>query len=315
MLTVTDLFAGAGGSSEGLTQAGMKVVIAANHWQTAIDTHSANHTGTEHRIANLAETDWTTFPTTDVLWASPSCVWHSRSGGRKAEPEDLERARASAGAIDRATAFAVIEATEVHRYPVVLVENVAEFRGWVLHEQWLAMMGVLGYVYQELMLNAADFGAAQSRTRLFYAFTRAPMALLPPALSAAPASTILEDLPMRRMERPMYITPQVDQITAHGVPHLVMMRRNAKPKRADRHPLATITASGVHHYLAERTTSGDWYRRLTNRELARGQGFPDTYEFTGSRADVTRQIGNAVPVQVARWFGDEVTAHLSEVAA
>lgn len=82
MTTATDLFAGSGGSTEGLTRAGIRVVIAANHWDVALGSHQDNHPDTEHRIANLSEMDWRTFPTTDLLWASPSCVWHARAGGR-----------------------------------------------------------------------------------------------------------------------------------------------------------------------------------------------------------------------------------------
>lgn len=40
-------------------------------------------------------------------------------------------------------------------------------------------------------------------------------------------------------------------------------------------------------------------RMLTTLELARGQGFPDTYEFTGTKRSKTRQIGNAVPVNLS----------------
>ena len=99
MVTATDLFAGGGGSPTGLTRAGFQVVAAANHWPVAIATHQANHPDTEHHTANLSETDFRRFPTTDLLWASPSCVWHARAGGRKRPPVDIERARA-AGATD-----------------------------------------------------------------------------------------------------------------------------------------------------------------------------------------------------------------------
>ncbi|MDO5500460.1 MAG: DNA cytosine methyltransferase, partial [Propionibacteriaceae bacterium] len=266
------------------------------------------------RVADLSETDWTTFPTTDLLWASPSCVWHARSGGRKAAPESVELARETAGAIDRATAFAVVAAAEVHRYPVVIVENVPEFRAWVLYPQWLAMMGALGYRHREMVVNAADLGTPQSRVRLFVVFTRDEFTAAVPTLPTVPAATILDDLPYKRMDRPMYITPQVEQVTELGVPHLVMMRRNAKPRRADRHPVATVTSGGVHHYLAERTASGNWYRRFTPRELARAQGFPDDYVLTGTAAEQVRQIGNAVPVQVARWLGEQVATRTAVAA-
>ncbi|KAG8741419.1 hypothetical protein FRC12_015680 [Ceratobasidium sp. 428] len=42
------------------------------------------------------------------------------------------------------------------------------------------------------------------------------------------------------------------------------------------------------------------------RELARGQGFPDDFVFSGSVDEVNRQIGNAVAVQVSRAIGKEI---------
>jgi hypothetical protein len=43
MITLTDLFCGAGGSSTGATQVpGVEVLLAANHWPLAVETHNAN---------------------------------------------------------------------------------------------------------------------------------------------------------------------------------------------------------------------------------------------------------------------------------
>lgn len=45
-LTVTDLFAGFGGASSGMVNVpGVEVVMAANHWQLAVDVHNSNHGG------------------------------------------------------------------------------------------------------------------------------------------------------------------------------------------------------------------------------------------------------------------------------
>lgn len=223
--------------------------------------------------------------------------------------------RADAGAIDRATAFAVIEAAEVHKYPVVFVENVPEFRDWTLYRWWLSGLAELGYKTTEMVLDAADFGHAQHRRRLFIAATRGPRLNLDlPARPAVPAADILDADPGRPVTRRLYVSGQIDQITDGGR-HLVTYRRNARPRAADRYPLATITAGGNHHGVAQIIDGQPWHRMLSNRECARAQGFPDTYQFLGNRAEVKRQIGNAVPVHIAQWLGAVAATALTEVAA
>lgn len=310
-LSATDLFAGAGGSSAGLEQAGYQVLAAANHWPTAVATHSANHPETVHHTANLSETDFRIFPSTDVLWASPSCVWHARAGGRKKPPAEQERLMEDAGAIDRATAFAVIAAAEVHQYPAVIVENVPEFTRWSLFPWWLDGMRALGYGVQETVIDAAAVGEAQSRKRWFGVFTQGQAVDLSlPSVAPRHADQILDADPGRLVTRELYVSGQIAEITETDVPHLVTYRRNARARRADQHPLATVTAGGNHHGVATLTTDGPRFRMLTARERARAQGFPDTYQFTGKQADVVKQIGNAVPVRVARFLGERVASSL-----
>jgi DNA (cytosine-5)-methyltransferase 1 len=62
-------------------------------------------------------------------------------------------------------------------------------------------------------------------------------------------------------------------------------------------PAYTVTGSGgggthIYHW--------DEPRALTNRERARLQTFPDTYEFIGSKESVRKQIGMAVPCRGAK---------------
>lgn len=56
-------------------------------------------------------------------------------------------------------------------------------------------------------------------------------------------------------------------------------------------------------------------RYYTVREAARVQGFPDGYEFSGSWGEGLRQIGNAVPVELARVIASSVAIALHEDAA
>lgn len=75
MITVTDIFAGAGGSSTGIGLVdGVHVSLAANHWRLAVAVHAENHQTTEHACVDLHLEDPRNFPRTDVLWASPECT-------------------------------------------------------------------------------------------------------------------------------------------------------------------------------------------------------------------------------------------------
>jgi DNA (cytosine-5)-methyltransferase 1 len=186
-LSFTDIFCGAGGSSIGLAAAGYELRLAANHWQRAIETHAANFPDAEHVCADINNYDMRRLPSTDVLWASPICTEISPAGGRRRRPkvagqlEMLEEyGHLDRAAFDRtrATAQDVIRATEVHRYPVVLCENVPEFAEWELFGWWLDGMRILGYQHQIVCVSSAHIGspanpwAPQWRDRLYIVFTR-----------------------------------------------------------------------------------------------------------------------------------------------
>lgn len=55
-------------------------------------------------------------------------------------------------------------------------------------------------------------------------------------------------------------------------------------------------------------------RPLTIREYARIQTFPDSWEFSGSMTNIYKQIGNAVPVNLAYAVGRKLIAYLNEIA-
>lgn len=174
-ITATDLFCGAGGSTSGLKSAGVRVVMAANHWRRAIETHSANHPDTEHDCADLRAVHPSAYQSTDILTASPECTNHSLAKGRARKnihQLDLwgENRVDPAEERSRATMREVVEFAEFHRYKVIIVENVVEIAYWQHYDAWIEAMTNLGYDHRPLYLNAQFFGVPQSRDRVYVVF-------------------------------------------------------------------------------------------------------------------------------------------------
>lgn len=182
-ITYVDDFCGAGGSSQGLAEAGLQLVQAANHFAKAIETHAANFPDADHLETDLLLYDMRRRPRPDVYWASPECTWHSPAGGRKRRrhPElDLfdDYVPNAAGERSRLTMMQVVAFAEAKRPKVVLVENVVEVAGWELFEVWLEAMKALGYDHQILSVSAAHVWSAfnapapQWRDRVYFVFYR-----------------------------------------------------------------------------------------------------------------------------------------------
>lgn len=190
--TYTDLFCGAGGSSIGLTEAGLRLVLAANHWRRAIETHGLNFPWAEHLCEDLDRYDMRNLPATDVLWASPICTEASPAGARTGKPKRRPKGQLDLleqdGHVEqagfertRATFYDVMRAAEVHRYKAVIIENVPEVATkWEMFDWWIVgMTDVLGYNVQYVSVSSSHVGdgernpkAPQWRHRLYLLFTR-----------------------------------------------------------------------------------------------------------------------------------------------
>jgi len=173
-----DLFCGAGGTSTGLARACTELslgldLLAINHWDVAIQTHSRNHPTARHLCADLD----TISPRVasrgrlSLLIASPECTHHSRARGGRPVNDQL-----------RASAWHVLRWAEAVRIDSILIENVREFREWgpigsngrplksrkgETYKAFLSALGSLGYRVEDRVLNAADYGDPTTRERLF----------------------------------------------------------------------------------------------------------------------------------------------------
>ncbi len=269
--------------------AGAKVAYAINHWPVAIASHSANHPGVRHFCARIDHVDIRQMRDVTLLLASPECTSHSLARGNR-EPDEQSRA----------TAFEVLRFADLVRPPFLVVENVVEFTRWALYPIWRAGLETLGYHLREEVLNAADFGAPTTRTRLFVVGAQGmdPPKVEPPTnvrrvsarevidIEAWPFTPVAEKAPRTR-ERVAAIRRKVGD-----KPFLLTYYGSGGYQTLDR-PLRTVTARD-RFALVVPGPRGPQMRMLQPPELARGMGFPDSYVLEGSRQDKVRQLGNAV---------------------
>ena len=287
-----DLFAGAGGFSTGATMAGVQVVWAANHWPVAVRVHANNHPDTIHLCQDLQQADWTQVPGHDILMASPACQGHSRARGKERAHHDAQRA----------TAWAVVSASECHRPAVVIVENVPEYTRWVLFPAWCAAMNALGYTMSPMILDAADHGVAQHRRRLFIVGTRSkhPIELALPRREHVGSAQIIDFDAGRwtKVDKPGRALATLSRIqsgrSAHGARFVTAYYGNESGGRSLNRPIGTITTRDRWAVI-----DGDRMRMLSVDECRKAMGFPSSYQLPSRAKDAMHMLGNAVVPVVA----------------
>ena len=285
-----DLFAGAGGFSTGATMAGVQVVWAANHWPAAVQVHANNHPTTQHVCQDLQQADWSQVPGHDLLLASPACQGHSRARGKERLHHDAMRS----------TAWAVVDAAEVHKPAAFVVENVSEFAKWVLYPAWCSAMGALGYALSPMILDAADHGVAQHRRRLFIIGTRSkhPIQLDLPRRAHLGSAQIIDFDAGRWSTVDGHVPATISRITegrkAHGQRFLTAYYGNESGGRSIDRPVGTITTRDRWAVI-----DGDRMRMLSVDECRKAMGFPAGYQLPSRSKDAVHMLGNAVVPRVA----------------
>lgn len=186
-LRLNDWFCGAGGATQGAHVVdGVTPVLAANHDQLAIATHSTNFPDVEHFRGDIRDLDVSGHPYAEIFWASPECTnWSQAKGapvdfdtqpGLFGDPEiaeDVQRSRALMQDVVR-----YLEGMDLRQQPVLagVVENVVDIRKWEHWHVWLGRIERLGYRTRLIALNSMHAQSArtprapQSRDRLYLAY-------------------------------------------------------------------------------------------------------------------------------------------------
>jgi DNA (cytosine-5)-methyltransferase 1 len=328
-----DSFAGGGGASTGIEAAlGRPVDYAINHDKAAITMHRANHPRTVH----LQEDVWSVEPR-DVVgrgriglaWFSPDCTHHSRAKGGKPRSN---RARGLAW-----VAVKWAKLPERQRPVHIGLENVSEFEDWgpldksgwpisskrgVTFRRFVGCLRSRGYTVDWRVLDAAQYGAPTHRRRLFLWATLNGRVNWPEPTHGwserdlfgsrlKPFRTAAQcldwSLPLDGLVRSRRIRQYIDAQNRCHTGYWIMSYYGNLCARSVDLPLPTIT---THDRFALVSPLGEM-RMLTPRELARCQGFPESYILTGTKTSQVARLGNSVCPPVVEAV---VRANFTEVA-
>ena len=180
-VTVTDLFCGAGGFSEGFRQAGCSIVLGVDNWEPAINTFKLNFPNSKtllKDIGSLSKNEINELiPNTDILIGSPPCQIFSTSN-------QLGKAKKTQG-IFLIKSFLKIVVIKKHNghLKAWFMENVPNFLNSLKNSYTYAELNLSNFAKTQKInpksiaiklnkekikvLSALDFGVAQSRNRAF----------------------------------------------------------------------------------------------------------------------------------------------------
>ncbi len=297
--TALDLFAGCGGLALGFEAAGFETV-GYEMDKDGCATYQRNLRGTCHEVFLTPET---TYPAADIVIGGPPCQPFSVGGHQH-------------GLTDSRDGFpAFIAAVAQVKPKAFLFENV---RGLLYRNKWyldevIQALESLGYVVDCYLVNAANYHVPQSRERVVVIGHLGGFSL---QAHDAPRITAGEALGALATAIPVdahFLTASMDTYVAK----YELASKCINPRDLDlNRPARTLTcrnlagATGDMHRLK---LADGRRRRLTVREAARLQSFPDYFEFTGSVSSQFTQIGNAVPPMLAYSIATQIASHLSEI--
>ncbi|MDR1019883.1 MAG: DNA cytosine methyltransferase [Synergistaceae bacterium] len=320
-----DLFAGIGGIRLGFDQAfgrSLKTVFVSEWDENAQKTYRANFTDKfdiAGDITKIAESD---IPAFDICLAGFPCQAFSLAGRRKGFGDNFK------GMARGTLFFDVARICSLHRPKVIFCENV---KGLTIHDKGRTFSVIkgtleeLGYAVHERILNSRDFGVPQNRERIYVLAFRndidsSGFAFPEPADSTRTLQSIQEETPVSAK---YYLSDTyVETLRRHRARHEAMGHGFGYEIRGWDSVAAAVVCGGmgrernlvidrrqtdltpVTHIRGSINTEG--IRKMTPREWARLQGFPDTFRLPLADVHLYRQFGNSVTVPVIKAVAEQV---------
>lgn len=289
---VLDLFAGCGGMALGFEAQGFATVGLEKN-PDACATYQHNLHGSCEPVELTINSE---YPPADVIIGGPPCQPFSVGGHQQ-------------GLADSRDGFPIfISAVERVRPRLWLFENV---RGLLYRNKWyldeiIARLEDLGYHISLRLLNAVNYGVPQNRERLIVVGHTEVFHWPKPVSKRITAGEALGELATLMPPEARFLTASMDAYVARY--EKASFCKTPRDLHLDR-PARTLTCRNIAAPTGDmmRLKLADGRRRrLSIRETARLQSFPDWFEFQGSETSCFYQIGNAVPPLFAYYLAGAV---------
>ena len=284
-LLVLDLFAGCGGLALGFEAQGFDTL----GFEMDADCCATYRHNLNGDCVKIKLHSGYIFPKAQIVIGGPPCQPFS-VGGHQKGMQDVR---------DGFPAF--ISAVQQAEPDIWMFENVRGlmYRNRDYLDMILSELERLGYVVEFKLLNAVNYGVPQNRERVIVVGHRGEFLYPPPQNLRVTAGDALAEMAVQDDHNSKFLTASMNAYVAkYEKASCCVTPRDLHLNR----PARTVTcrnlagATGDMHRLV---LPDGRRRRLTVREGARLQSFPDWFEFQGSEASCYQQIGNAVPPLLA----------------
>ncbi len=288
-LRCVDLFCGCGGMSLGFERSGFTLVAAFDNWKPALNVYNDNfsHPAYEQNLMNIDEAVDKIRPySPDIIIGGPPCQDFSTAGF-----QDESRGRA-------VLSICYSEIVSIIRPRFFVMENVATIRRAKAFQKAIQNFKQAGYGLTVKILNAAYCGVPQTRKRMFII-----------GALGLQDDFLLGELERDLSSKPMSIRDYLGDKLGIDYYFRVPTNYNRRGIFSVDEPSMTIRAvdrpipKGYKGHPNDPVPVSE-VRALTPKERSYIQTFPEEFRFSGGKSDTNMMIGNAVPVNLAKFVGD-----------